>query len=233
MAQPGTLDQVLREGRSRLYPSLRNPNWLILRRRRQIFEEGLSRLPEGSLSVLDIGGRLQPYRPLLGSRLKRYVAVDLWVTPLVNAVATGEALPFGDEEFDVAICTQVFEYLPDPYVAASEIRRVLRKGGHAFLSAPAVFMRDSHREYWRFLPDGLRYVLRDFEKVEVIPEGGSFSGFFRTLNVFLVSFIRPRLLAPILQWTMVPLLNLAGAVMDKLGSKNDHFTANFSVWARR
>lgn len=233
MSPPETLDQVLRDSQSRLHPSLRNPNWLILHRRKQIFEEGLRRLPDSNLSVLDVGGRLQPYRVLLGSRVRRYIAVDPRVTPLVNVAAAGEALPFRDEEFDFVICTQVFEYLPDPHLAASEIRRVLRKGGCVFLSAPAVFVRDSDKEYWRFLPDGLRYILRDFDAVDVIPEGNSFTGLCRTLNVFLVSFVRPSMLVPLLRWTVIPILNLAGAVMEKIGGSNDHFTANFSVWARR
>lgn len=233
MSPPETLDQILREGQRRLYPSLTNPSWLVLRRRKQIFEDGLRRMPESRLSVLDLGGRLQPYRVLLGSRVNRYIATDLRVTPLVNVAAAGEALPFRDEEFDFVICTQVFEYLPDPYQVASEIRRVLRKGGHVFLSAPAVFVRDSDREYWRFLPDGLRHILRDFENVEVIPEGNSFIGLCRTLNVFLASFARPRQVVPFLRWTVIPILNLAGAAMEKVGGRGDHFTANFSVWARR
>lgn len=228
-----TLDQALREGRSRLHPSLRNPNWLVLRRRRDIFQAGLSRLPEGSLSVLDVGGRVQPYRGLLGAREQRYVAVDPQVSPLVNVAASGEALPFRDEQFDFVICTQVLEYLVDPATAAAEIRRVLRKGGIAFLSAPAVFIRDHDKEYWRFLPEGLRHILRGFEEVDVISEGNSFTGFFRTLNVFLTSFARPRFIVPVLEWTLVPVLNLAGAIMEKLGGTNDCFTANFSVWVRR
>ena len=228
-----TLHQVLYDGQSRLHPSLTNPNWLILRRRKKIFEEGLSRLAEHNLSVLDVGGRLQPYRTLLGSRVSHYVAIDPRVTPLVNVAATGEALPFRDEEFDFVICTQVLEYLQDPYQVASEIRRVLRKGGCAFLSAPAVFVRDSDHEYWRFLPDGLRYILREFDEVEVMQEGNSLVGFFRTVNVFCVSFIRPRFLAPALEFTLVPVLNIAGSLLDRLGGKNDQFTANFSVWARK
>ena len=102
--------------------------------------------------------------------MSRYVSVDLQVTPLVNVAAGGEALPFRDEEFDFVISTQVLEYFPDPRQAASEIWRVLRKGGVAFLSAPAVFLRDNDKEYWRFLPEGLRFILRDFEAVEVLPE---------------------------------------------------------------
>jgi SAM-dependent methyltransferase len=233
MPSPFTLEQIQRESRARLYPSLRNPNWLILRRRHQIFEAGLDRLPARGLTVLDIGGRLQPYRPLLGARAKNYVAVDLQITPLVSVRATAEALPFRDEQFDFVICTQVLQYLPDPRLAVAEIRRVLRKGGFVFLSAPSVFLRDNDQEYWRFLPEGLRYLLGEFESIHVTPEGNSLTGFVRTCNVFLESFFRPRILAPLWQWTVVPFLNLSGCALEKLVVGNDQFAANYSVWARK
>jgi len=227
------LEQVQRESQARLYPSLTNPNWLILRRRRQTFEAGLDRLPPSGLSVLDIGGRLQPYRPLLGDRARSYIAVDLRMSPLVNVAAAAEALPFPDEQFDFVICTQVFEYLPDPALAVAEIKRVLRKGGVLFLSAPSVFLRENNREYWRFLPEGLRHLLREFETVQVTPEGNSVAGFFRTCNVFLASFFRPRILAPLWQCTLVPFLNVAGCIVERIAGDNDQFTVNYSVWARK
>ena len=233
MPPPSTLEQVHRESRARLYPSLRNPSWLVLRRRRQIFEAGLDRLPGSGLCVLDIGGRLQPYRPLLGTRAKIYVAVDVQMTPLVNAGAAAEALPFRDEQFDFVICTQVFEYLPDPRVAVAEIKRVLRKGGALFLSAPSVFLRDNEKEYWRFLPAGLRFLLREFEAVEVMPEGNSLTGLLRTCNVFMASFFRPRALAKLWHWTLVPFLNIVGFLAEELAGGNDQFTVNYSVWARK
>jgi SAM-dependent methyltransferase len=233
MPLPSVLEQFQRESRARLHPSLRNPNWLILRRRRQIFEAGLDRLPASGLSVLDIGGRLQPYRPLLKGRTKRYYAVDLRASPLVSVEATAEALPFRDEQFDLVICTQVFEYLPDPALAVAEIRRVLRKGGVLFLSAPSVFLRENDKECWRFLPEGLRHLLCKFETVQVTPEGNSLTGFFRTCNVFLVWFFRPRILAPLWQWTFVPFLNVAGGVVERIGRNNDEFAVNYSVWARK
>jgi len=102
---------------------------------------------------------LQPYRPLLEARTRSYVAVDLQTNPLVNVGAAAEALPFRDEQFDFVICTQVLEYLPDPGLAVAEIKRVLRKGGALFLSVPSVFLRENDRECWRFLPEGLRYLL--------------------------------------------------------------------------
>src|SRR6266481_1635958 len=233
MPLPSALEQVQRESRERLYPSLRNPNWLILRRRRQIFEAGLHRLPGSDLCVLDIGGRLQPYRQLLGTCTKHYVAVDLHMTPPVNVAAAAEALPFRDAQFDFVICTQEFEYLPDPRLAVAEIKRVLRRGGVLFLSAPSVFLRDNDKECWRFLPEGLRHLLREFETVEVLPEGNSLTGFIRTCNIFLMSFFRPRILAPLWQWTFVPFLNGVGCMLEKLAGQNDVFTANYSVWARK
>jgi SAM-dependent methyltransferase len=44
---------------------------------------------------------------------------------------TGDALalPFPDEHFDVAVCTQVYEYVEDIAPALAEARRVLRPGG--------------------------------------------------------------------------------------------------------
>ena len=231
MPLPCALELVQRESRARLHPSLRNPNWLILRRRRQIFEAGLDRLPGNALCVLDIGGRLQPYRPLLGARTKRYVAVDLQMTPLVDVGAAAEALPFRNAQFDFVICTQVFEYLPDPGLAVAEIKRVLRKGGVLFLTAPSVYIMDNDKECWRFLPQGLRHLLREFETVEVQPEGNSLIGFIRTCNVFMMSFFRPRMLAPLWQWTVVPFLNLAGFALEGVAGHNDAFTANYSVWA--
>ncbi len=120
MPLPSALERVQRESRERLLPSLRNPNWLILGRGRRIFEAGLDRLPGFGLSVLDIGGRLQPYRPLLGGRTKSYVAVDLQVTPLVNVEAAAEALPFRDEQFDFVICTR---YLSTSRTPAWRLRK--------------------------------------------------------------------------------------------------------------
>ena len=91
-----TLDTVNREGRARLYPSLTNPSWLVLRRRREIFRKWLARVDGHDLDVLDVGGRIQPYRPLLEGRLRRYVAIDLRQTPLVNVVGRGEQIPLAE-----------------------------------------------------------------------------------------------------------------------------------------
>ena len=56
--------------------------------------------------MLDIGGRIQPYRPLIENRLHRYIAIDPLATGLVDAVAIGEYLPFRSEIFDLVMRDQ-------------------------------------------------------------------------------------------------------------------------------
>src|SRR6478735_7528037 len=114
MERDSTLQQIDREGRERLYPSITNPSWLVLRKRREIFQQWVNRLPLSGLTVLDIVGRLQPYRPLLGARVARYVGLDLRPTPMVNILARGESLPLRNDAFDLVICTQVLQYATDP-----------------------------------------------------------------------------------------------------------------------
>jgi SAM-dependent methyltransferase len=43
------------------------------------------------------------------------------------------ALPFGDESFDAAVATQVYEYVADMPTALAEARRVLRPGGRLLI----------------------------------------------------------------------------------------------------
>jgi SAM-dependent methyltransferase len=229
-----SLEEVTREGRRRLFPSLTNPSWLVLRKRRQIFQKWLANLGSHDLTVLDIGGRIQPYRPLLESRLRRYVAVDLRRTPLVNVVARGEQIPVAGAQFDLVICTQMLEYARDPGAVIAEMHRVLKPGGFLLLSVPAVFPQDSEYDSWRFMAPGLRILLRSFNQLEIVPEGTSVAGFFRTVSVCTVVFARPVLLGKLIQFTLVPILNLLAFCLEVLfPNSNQQLTANFSAFAQK
>jgi SAM-dependent methyltransferase len=229
-----TLNEVMQQGRERLFPSLTNPNWLVLRERRRIFSQWLARLSSSELDVLDVGGRIQPYRALIANRVRRYIALDLRLTPLVDVVTRGEQLPLGDSRFDVVICTQVLEYVAQPSLVFAEIHRVLRPGGVLLLSVPGACLVDAEEECWRFLPAGLRYLLGGFARVEVVAEGSSVTGFFRTVNTCLDMFVRYPAARSVYRLSLAPLVNLGGALAEKLyGRHNEQFAVNYSVLAEK
>jgi SAM-dependent methyltransferase len=70
--------------------------------------------------------------------------------------------------FDVVICEQVIEHVPDPWQAAANLRGLCRDGAHVIVSTP--FLVRVHelpaygmRDYWRFTPTGLRTLLESAE----------------------------------------------------------------------
>lgn len=234
MLENKNLGRIQREGRERLFPSLTNPNWLVLRARRKLFTKWLQRFDHANPIVLDVGGRVQPYRPLIAQGASRYIAVDIRLTALVDIAGDAAQLPVGNARFDLVLCTQMLEYARDPRRVLTEIHRVLKPGGFLLLSAPAVYPQDSEQEYWRFLPCALRELLGDFSEIEVAAEGDSVTGFIRTINVCLVAFTPVAVFRKLLCLTLVPVLNLVGALAEALRTTSDNsFTANFSVLARK
>ncbi|PYV66747.1 MAG: hypothetical protein DMG97_28830, partial [Acidobacteria bacterium] len=87
MKGPGQLDDLSKIEHQRLYPRLTDPNFLVLRSRRIIFQSWIKTISGNNLTILDVGGRYQPYRPLFGNRLGRYIACDLTQTELVDVIA--------------------------------------------------------------------------------------------------------------------------------------------------
>ena len=229
-----SLHEAVQQGRRRLHPSLCNPNFLVLRARRLIFETWLQEMDGAGLSVLDVGGRIQPYRALLGNRIARYFAVDPVRTALVNVIGKGEQLPVTSNSFDLVFCTQVLEYISAPETVINEIHRVLKPGGILLLSVPALSPTDSDEEYWRFYPASLRALLAPFSKIEIAPEGGSITGVCRTVSSGLNMFAKYGSIRALLRVTVFPAVNLLGLVMEWLAhSQNQQFTANYSARAQK
>ena len=234
MKSTSAVERARREGIKRLHPSLTDPNWLVLRKRREIFTRWLRQINQLDPVTLDVGGRIQPYRPLITQKTSPYIAVDIVPTALVSVIGDAALLPVRSDCFDLVLCTQMLEYAFRPQQVIDEIHRVLKPGGHLLLSAPAVYPQDYANEYWRFLPCALREMMAQFSAVEVVAEGSSLTGFIRTTNVCVVSFTTIKVVRKFLSVSLVPLLNLFGLLLERLRTTHDtSFSANFSVLAKK
>jgi len=182
--------------------------------------------------VLDVGGRYQPYRPLLDPIIAKYIAVDVIKTELVSVVASGEALPFLPETFDVVVATQVFEYFEKPHVAAMQIHTALKPGGVLLASVAACLPRVATEEYWRFTPTAVQSMLSPFAEIEIQPEVRNVGNYFRLTNLAFNSFLPWTPVREVYNLLVCPIVNLIGLGFESLKlTKNDEFASGYSVRA--
>lgn len=117
--------------------------------------------------TLDVGSQNGPYAALFPNR----IALDICRGNGVQVLGDAQALAFRDAAFDVVLCTEVLEHLPEPQRAIDEMWRVLKAGGTLLLTTRFLFpIHDAPHDYFRFTKYGLRHLLRRFEILELAEE---------------------------------------------------------------
>lgn len=87
-------------------------------------------------------------------------------------------IPVEPERFDVVVCTQVLEHLPDPLAAIQELSRILKPGGELFLTTNFLFpIHGEPYDFFRFTNFGLEYLCKEsgFTDIRIVARGGFFS----------------------------------------------------------
>ena len=121
----------------------------------------------------------------LGSGSTKYqdgvINVDIELFPNVDIVADGCQLLFADGTFDAVISEAVIEHVRYPGKFINESKRVIRKGGAAFIIAPFVHPFHSYpSDFQRYSIEGLKALFEEFQEVEC--------GVYRGPNVAFVNF---------------------------------------------
>ena len=214
-------------------PSLRDFTYLDCRRRAELIAEQAAKLSSVH-SLLDVGGKGKPYACFFAGRVTHHYVLDVAPAYSVDVVGDARIMPFSDGSMDVVLATQVLEHIPDPIAVIGEIRRVLKPGGTLLLSVPSIFpQHGSPGDYWRYMPQGLEWILRDFHSVNVRGEAGTVPSIFLVVNVYLQLLTGPwPWLQQLLRWTVCPLNNLAGLLAGKV-YRGNQFASNYFVVAVR
>lgn len=108
----------------------------------------------------------------------RYMSTDIQFGDL-DFISNVQAVPLADGSVDAVICNAVIEHVDEPWNLASEIYRILRPGGVAYVYAPFLYpyhaensddeVHDGGYDCYRFTIDGLRYLFRPFASMKVSP----------------------------------------------------------------
>lgn len=117
--------------------------------RNQWIEQQLIGLPAG-LRILDAGCGEQQHRKFcqhlnyIGQDFDSYhgegdrkgLQMGNWDQSNIDIISDILSIPEPDQSFDVVLCSEVFEHLPDPLGALKEFERLLVSGGKLILTAP-------------------------------------------------------------------------------------------------
>jgi SAM-dependent methyltransferase len=163
---------------------------------------------------------------MLSERVTEYVGVDrVGELTRPTIVGTAEALPVPDGSFDVVLCTMVLEHVVDPRKVLAEVRRVLEPGGRLVLTVPSVWpAHEMPHDYWRFTSSGLEHLMREFGFEGDVESLGGLWAVVGQMAVLALSPIR-------VARELVPFVNVAASLLDRIGSREDLSLA-FMVDAR-
>jgi SAM-dependent methyltransferase len=140
--------------------------WLYLKEKTDYFEK-----PQRFLHVAPEYCFLRKFKKL---KHLDYVTGDL-ISPWADVKMDVRDIPFGDNEFDVAMCNHVFEHVDEDHKAMTEFFRVLKPGGWAIFQVPIDNTREEtyedasitdpkerEKHYWQH--DHVRLYGKDYGK---------------------------------------------------------------------
>lgn len=190
--------------------------WVAYSERRRLLDAGLegkTRLITGR--VLEIGSGQQGRRGRVNLPVDAaaiWVTYDLEQNQHPHIRGDTQVLPFASNSFDVVLCLEVLEYVPDLNRALAEFHRVLNDAhGVLLLSLPFMHRADHPSDRWRLTAYGLRQLIEGegFTVEDLQPQGAALMVVANIIKFVLYLIVRRRplrLILAALAWLPIMLL---------------------------
>ncbi len=111
----------------------------------------------------------------------------------IDFVSDITEIPVPDKSYDVILCTEVIEHIPDPISAIKEISRILKPGGTLLITAP--LQSGLHQEPYHFYGGYTKYwyqkflLENNFTDLIIEPNGSLHTTYFSLGSTILKSFL--------------------------------------------
>ena len=181
--------------------------------RKKILNSLIKATPYLKGKLLDVGCGNKPYQSILST--DQYTGIDVNVTlhqkDNVDVMFDGVNIPFDNDHFNSVLCTEVLEHCADPVVLMKEIKRILKPGGCAFITAP---MFIEHHEVPYDMRRMTYYGMKNLAEsngmeIIMIEDRGSFFAVLTSAVCMAVGqLISRRPFSDIVNWILFPFLLL-------------------------
>lgn len=214
-------------------------NWLIFSLINPELEKMLKQYATGRM--IDIGCGVKPYQAMASPYVREHIGLDHEDTihdkSHIDYFGDAYHIPFDDNFFDSALCTDVLEHLEEPHLAIAETWRVLKPGGYAIYTVPLFWhLHEQPRDFYRYTKFGLNYLFQknSFEVIEIKALSGFLAMLAQESVYFLWRFRHEGGVNP-LRWLIPPLgmvIQRAAYLLNKI-DKSEDFTMEYIAVVRK
>ncbi len=188
---------------------------------------------------LDLGCGTMPFRDYAEPQVRFYESLDVEKrVPEVNYEMDAHDLTaLGENIYDVVLCSEVLEHVPDPGKVLEEVWKVLVPEGKLLLTVPFLsWLHEEPHDYFRFTRHGLRQLLfgAGFRILEITPTASLLSFLGHQLSTILVCGVwHVPVLKHLALWCNALAVTLPCYYLDRLVGTSELFPLGYVLVAEK
>jgi SAM-dependent methyltransferase len=227
---------------SEFNPSISHPYYFI---RKNLYQKIGEYADQLTGDLLDFGCGSKPYKSLF-TQVTSYTGVDFenpghpHLNEQIDCFYDGKTLPFESDRFDCIFCSEVFEHLFNLEQILPELNRVLKPGGKILITCPFVWPEhEKPHDFARYTVYALKSRLESngFDTLVIDKSGDFFTALYQIRLVYFHDVFLPKLSLRFLirtaKATVIPVLNMAGLLLQKLLPTNKDLYLNNIILAQK